>query len=182
MSCRGWGPLLTINAMKTVAELLQTIPQIGQVRWIGASPFPRGPIQSLEKSVIEVGTGLAEDHHARSGRSKRQVTLIQWEHLAVVGSILGRDSIPPELLRRNIAVSGINLLAFRDQRFRIGDVLLEGTGYCHPCSRMEEILGIGGYHAMRGHGGITARVLEAGVIRPGEAVSRAETEIQQTDE
>lgn len=150
--------------MKTVAELLQTVPQVGRVEWIGASPFARGPIEALEKSEIRAGTGLAEDYHARSGRSKRQVTLIQWEHLAVVASIMGRDSIAPELLRRNVAVSGINLQALKDQQFRIGDVLLEGTGFCHPCSRMEEILGTGGYHAMRGHGGITARVLEGGTI------------------
>lgn len=158
--------------MMTVAELIRCVPQIGQVRWIGASPASRAPIQSLERSSIEVATGLAEDHHARSGRSKRQVTLIQWEHLAVVASILGRDAVAPELLRRNIAVSGINLLPFRDQQFRIGDVLLEGTGYCHPCSRMEEILGEGGYHAMRGHGGITARVLEGGIIQIGTKVRR----------
>lgn len=150
--------------MKTVAELLQTVPQVGRVEWIGAIPFARGPIEALEKSEIRAGTGLAEDYHARSGRSKRQVTLIQWEHLAVVASIMGRDSIAPELLRRNVAVSGINLQALKDQQFRIGDVLLEGTGFCHPCSRMEEILGAGGHHAMRGHGGITARVLEGGTI------------------
>jgi MOSC domain-containing protein YiiM len=156
--------------MQTIAELLAIHPQIGRVEWIGASPARRAPVQSLSRSVINAGTGLAEDHHARSGRSKRQVTLIQWEHLAVVASILGRDPIPPELVRRNLAVAGINIAALKDQHFRIGDVLLEGTGYCHPCSRMEEVLGPGGYQAMRGHGGITARVLEGAEITLGATV------------
>lgn len=156
--------------MQTIAELLQSNPQIGRIAWIGASPARRADLKTLDQAFIEAGTGLAEDHHARSGRSKRQVTLIQWEHLAVVAAILGRESLAPELLRRNIAVAGINVQTLKDQRFQIGDVLLEGTGFCHPCSRMEEVLGPGGYQAMRGHGGITARVLEGGHITCGAPV------------
>jgi MOSC domain-containing protein YiiM len=68
-------------------------------------------------------------------------------------------------------VSGINLLALRDAQFEIGGVVFEGAGLCEPCSRMEEVLGVGGYNAMRGHGGIIARVLSSGVIRIGEAVA-----------
>ena len=76
----------------------------------------------------------------------------------------------PEQLRRNLLISGIPLLALKDRRFWVGGVLLEGTGECHPCSRMEETLGAGGYNAVRGHGGITARVITGGPIRTGDAV------------
>ena len=93
------------------------------------------------------------------------MTLIQQEHLAVIAACLGQESIDPSLLRRNIVVSGINLLALKDKTFRIGDALLEFSGLCHPCSKMERQLGAGGYNAMRGHGGITARVLEPGLVR-----------------
>jgi MOSC domain-containing protein YiiM len=98
------------------------------------------------------------------------VTLLQAEHLAVIAAFMGLPAIRPELLRRNLLVADINLGALQNKRFRIGNVLLEGTGYCHPCARMEEALGTGGYNAMRGHGGITARILVGGVIHIGDSV------------
>ena len=155
-------------------RLQRTVPQVGRIEWIGLCPERRAEVEVVERATVEVGTGVKGDHHARSGRGKRQVTLIQAEHLEVVARLLGRDvPVNPALLRRNLVVSGINLWALRQLRFRIGSALLEGTGPCPPCSRMEENLGAGGYHAMRGHGGITAIVVEPGELRVGDAVSLA---------
>ena len=103
-------------------------------------------------------------------QAKRQVTLIQHEHLPVVAALTGRDAVTPDRLRRNLVVSGINLIALKEKKFRVGEVLLEGTGPCAPCSLMEHNLGPGGYNAMRGHGGITAIVLKGGTIHVGDAV------------
>jgi MOSC domain-containing protein YiiM len=158
--------------MRTIAELKATLPQVGHVEWIGISPAARADIVTVPVVELLAGRGIVGDHHAK-GRveSERQVTLIQSEHLVAVASLVGRDAVPPALVRRNVAVSGINLLALKGQQFRLGDVLFEYTGPCEPCSRMEEILGPGGYNAMRGHGGITARVLTGGTFQIGDEVA-----------
>jgi len=154
-----------------IQTLLNTLPQTGEVLWIGLRPGHRQPVESVDGAEAVPGNGLVGDRfRGRGDESQRQVTLIQAEHLTAVGSFLGGGPIDPTLTRRNIVVSGINLLALKDKRFRIGDAVLEYTGNCHPCSLMEDSLGPGGYNAMRSHGGITARVVEGGLIRVGDSV------------
>ena len=152
-----------------IKELLKTIPQVGEVQKITVRTERRGEVQEKESVLAIVGTGLEGDHYKKVD-GKRQVTLIQEEHLDVVGAILKKEEIDVKLTRRNIVVKGINLISLKNQQFQIGEAILEGTGDCHPCSRMEENFGHGGYNAMRGHGGLTARVIKGGLIKKGDKV------------
>ncbi|WP_421876835.1 MOSC domain-containing protein [Marinoscillum sp.] len=153
---------------KPINDLIKNLPQTGIVHWIGIRPERKQPLQEVNTVEVTEEKGLVGDHYsARS--NKRQVTLIQQVHLDAVSSFMDTD-VTPFMTRRNIVVKGINLFALRDVQFQIGEVVLEGTGYCHPCSRMEENLGPGGYNAMRGHGGITARVVIGGKIKVGDEI------------
>lgn len=156
--------------MSEMQELLDDVPHVGRLEWIGCSARREADIDACEVAVVEVGTGISGDHHATGGDSKRQVTLIQAEHLPVIAGVCGAETIAPEQCRRNLVVSGINLLSLKKRRFQIGGVILEGTGPCAPCSRMESTIGPGAYQAMRGHGGITAIVHQGGTIRIGDSV------------
>ena len=153
-----------------VKELLEYIPQTGKLEWIGIRPGKKQELIELKSARIVQGSGVEGDRFRGSISGKRQVTLIQQEHMQVVAEILGKSKIDPGLIRRNLVVSGINLLSLKHQTFQIGKTVLETTGICDPCSRMEENLGSGGYNAMRGHGGITAKVIEAGEILIGDLV------------
>lgn len=147
--------------------LMERNARPGRLVWIGFRPARRAPMTPVEAAEIEAA-GLAADRRESPG--KRAVTLLQAEHLPVIANFLGRREIAPALLRRNLVVEGINLLGLRTRRFRLGSAVLEGSGLCAPCSRMEETLGPGGYAAVRGHGGITARVAQPGRIALGDAL------------
>jgi MOSC domain-containing protein YiiM len=169
-----------VIVMETLAERLAVLPQVGRVEWIGLSPHPRGELQAVSHAVLLVDHGLEGDHHAKhKAGSKRQVTFMQAEHLPAIASMVHMTDISPGLLRRNVVIAGINLLALKGRRFRIGDCELAGTGPCDPCSRMEENLGPGGLNAMRGHGGLTAKVLAGGTIKIGDEV-RALGSVEET--
>ena len=153
-----------------VKDLFKIIPQKGRVEWLGIRKKKNENLSVIGSIKVKKVTGLVGDHFKGSHSGKRQVTLIQEEHLSVISSILGGKRIDPIQTRRNIVVSGINLLSLKHQRFRVGSVILETTGICAPCKRMEENLGPGGYNAMRGHGGITANVIKEGEIKLGDKI------------
>lgn len=157
--------------METMQTLFDILPQVGRLEWIGLRPERLGEIAIVDEAVLVADRGIQGDHKV-TGRAgtKRQVTLIQHEHLTAVAGMLHRDRVPSELTRRNLVVSGINLLALKGKQFRVGEALLEFSGPCEPCSRMEANLGPGGFNAMRGHGGITAKVIEGGAIHIGDEV------------
>jgi MOSC domain-containing protein YiiM len=150
-------------------ELFDTMPQRGRVDWIGIRPGKRQPLEAQQAVEVTLEDGIIGDHY-KGETKKRQVTLIQSEHIGLVANVMGKEKVSPGELRRNIVVSGVNLLAFAERQFQVGEVILEMTGKCHPCSRMEENLGPGGYNAMRGHGGITTRVIKGGKINIGDEV------------
>ncbi len=150
-----------------LAEMMARHARVGRLDWIGLRSERYAPIDVVTEVQIE-DAGLAGDH-GRPG--KRAVTLIQAEHLPAIAAFADLEVVTAQELRRNLVISGLNLLALRKGLLRIGDVVLEIHGPCPPCSRMEKILGAGGYNAMRGHGGWYASVVQTGRIAVGDQVA-----------
>lgn len=160
---------MPLSPDSSLARLMANLPRAGRVEWIGLRPARDQAMRPVRQAEAAAGAGLAGDRYS-GGSGKRGITLIQAEHLPVIAALAQRPDLAPALLRRNVVVSGIPLVALKERRFRIGDVVLEGTESCDPCSRMEDALGPGGYNAMRGHGGLCARIVEGGTFGIGDAV------------
>lgn len=170
------------NATNSNLRVLTTqFAQTGKLDAIYLRPA-RGVACNQPSTVVAIaGRGLQGDRTSLVASrnpfgSNRQVTLMQAEHITVLEKLLNK-SIDAALFKRNLVVAGINLLAakslFKDHPIRliIGNVELEITGPCEPCSKMESILGKGAYNAMRGHGGVTARIVIGGELEVGDVVN-----------
>ena len=150
-----------------LAEMMARHARPGQLDWIGLRAQRYADMTVVGHAAV-TDAGLEGDH-GRAG--KRAVTLIQAEHLPVIAALADRAAVLPEEVRRNLVVSGLNLLALRKGLLRVGTAILRVEGPCPPCSRMEKTLGPGGYNAMRGHGGWYASVVTPGRIQQGDEVA-----------
>jgi MOSC domain-containing protein YiiM len=165
--------------MKDLPALAAAFAHPGRLEAILLRPARGQPAVAVGEVRAVEGSGLEGDRTSRGrGGGRRQVTLVQAEHLPVVAALLRREAIDPAVLRRNLVVSGVNLLAARSPfpgqavRMHLGaEVVLEITGPCEPCSKMEDSLGAGAWNGLRGHGGVTARVLRGGRLAVGDPVT-----------
>jgi MOSC domain-containing protein YiiM len=98
-----------------------------------------------------------------------QITLISGEDLDHIESELGLRIKNGEH-RRNVITRGIELSDLRRKRFRVGEALLEYDRPRPPCKHVQDITEPGMTRALKNRGGICARVVEAGVIRPGDSI------------
>lgn len=152
------------------ARYLNDLPA-GKLEWIGLRPARKEAMNVVECAVAIKGFGLEGDRRCQGSEgSARQVSIISVEYIDTIARLLKKDAIDPAILRRNLVVSGINLTALRHQRFQIGDCILEATALCHPCLRMEQVLGKHGVAAMLGHGGLCAKITTAGTLTIGDKV------------
>jgi MOSC domain-containing protein YiiM len=151
---------------------------LGSVEAICIAPAAGDPMQSLGEVEAIVGVGLAGDRYAAgigfysprpTDPGAREVTLFEAEVLDTVQSDFGMALSAAEH-RRNLTVRGVRLAALLGQRFRIGEVLLEGVKDCPPCEHLQQLVGKPVLQPLVDRGGLRARVVEGGTLRVGDAV------------
>ena len=130
----------------------------------------RDPMKSVDSAEMTAGFGIEGDRHAVSEgvRTARQVLLMDEETLAKFGLNSGD-------VRENITTSGIDMHSIEaGQRVALGDsAVVEITGFCTPCARMDEIRD-GLRVELEEQRGMLATVIEGGPIAVGDSVKAQE--------
>lgn len=165
-----------MNTVAAIEALKNHFVCDGYIEWIGVRPARGVAMRECERARLQTGRGIEGDRAGQRPGGKRQLTLIQAEYLPLLRTWLGQPDLHWRQLRRNVVVRGINLNALLGHKLRLGDAMIEVSGLCHPCKRLEEQLGFGVFNVMRGHGGLTARVLTDGAIRCGDKVTVVDAE------
>jgi len=142
---------------------------MGNVVSIHRVAVKEGLACALESANFIADFGLEGDWRSRKGRG-RQITLIEAESLEFVTDALKLKTIPEGASRRQVVVQGIALNDTVGKRLKLGPLLIEVTGLCEPCKRMESAIGPGAWWAMNNRGGVCGRIIEGGILRPGDEV------------
>ena len=121
-------------------------------------------MEELREARAVADFGLQGCTHAQPGGT-RQVLLVDREALEAM-------ELRPGLLWENITTDGLNVNSLEiGQHLRIGEVLLEVMMVCTPCNQMERIRP-GLRRELWGRRGKLCRVLQGGVIRPGDSIEK----------
>jgi len=148
----------------------------GVVEGIYVTSQGSAAMERVEEVTTVEGCGIEGDRYCEgTGFWTRygdvcQVTLIEGEDLDFIENELG-ISVKDGQHRRNIITRGVRLLDLRRKRFRVGEVLLEFDRSRPPCRHVQDLSEPGMTRALKGRGGICARVVEAGQIRAQDAIT-----------
>jgi MOSC domain-containing protein YiiM len=132
-------------------------------------------MERVEEVKTVEGRGIEGDRYcAGTGFWSRygdvcEVTLIAGEDLDFIETELGIGVKNGEH-RRNIVTRGISLDDLRRKKFRVGEAVLEYDRPRPPCRHVQDLSEPGMTRALKGRGGICARVLRAGSIRVHDAI------------
>jgi MOSC domain-containing protein YiiM len=130
------------------------------------------PVISVDQVECVAGQGLVDDRFfGHKENYKGQVTFFaaeMYENLCEKLQVTDRD---PSVFRRNILTRGADLNALIGKTFEIQGIRFEGMSECSPCYWMDQAFAPGAEEALKGHGGLRARILTTGTLRRENADS-----------
>jgi MOSC domain-containing protein YiiM len=140
--------------------------------FVGHHGIEPGDAPAIKVDEVEcvAGSGLRGDRYFDFKENyKGQVTFFSMEVYEDVCARFQAADLPPSIFRRNILVRGVDLNSLIGHEFEIQGVKFAGTQEAAPCHWMNHVFADGAEEALRGRGGLRARILNDGILRCGAA-------------
>jgi hypothetical protein len=129
---------------------------------------PGGPHPTIEVPQIEcvAGRGICGDRFFDFKENyKGQITFFAEEVYEDLCERFGVLDKSPAVFRRNAITRGVDLNALIGVEFEVQGVRFIATEECKPCYWMDQAFHAGAEVAMKGRGGLRARILTDGVLQ-----------------
>ncbi|MGJ8640742.1 MAG: MOSC domain-containing protein [Opitutaceae bacterium] len=123
-------------------------------------------IESVDSIECIAGRGIIGDRYFDHKEDfKGQITFFDWSIYQRIKNDFDLANLDPSKFRRNVLVEGIDLNTLIGERFTLQGVEFEGAEECRPCYWMDEAVNPGVHEALKGHGGLRARILTSGTLK-----------------
>jgi MOSC domain-containing protein YiiM len=123
----------------------------------------------IEVPEIEclAGRGLRGDRYFDHKENyKGQITFFSLDVFDELCGALQVEAVPSSAVRRNVFVRGVDLIELIGKDFEIQGIRFHGTEESRPCYWMDRAIAPGTQEFLRGRGGLRARILTNGILRP----------------
>ena len=123
------------------------------------------PMVEVPQVECVAGSGLRGDRYfGHKPDYKGQVTFFAFETHEAMIEHFSLPDLDPSAYRRNIITRGIDLNALIGREFELQGVRFIGTEEAKPCLWMNRAVADGAEAALRGRGGLRARILTGGTL------------------
>lgn len=134
-------------------------------------PAGTNPVREVREGRCIEGRGIEGDRFfGKDAGHKGQITFFADEVHKSLCERLNVWDKPSSVFRRNAITRGVDLNTLIGQEFELQGVRFFGTEECRPCYWMDQTFGPGAEAALRGRGGLRARILTSGMLLAGEGI------------
>ena len=128
-------------------------------------PAGEHPLRAMNEIRCVAGRGVAGDRFFDFKKDyKGQITFFSGDVFDEVCRALNVGGKSAGVTRRNVITRGIDLNSLVGKRFELQGVTFEGVCECSPCHWMNDAIAPGAEEALRGRGGLRARILTDGLL------------------
>ncbi len=144
---------------------------MGKIEFINITSTSDNKTCYLNQVFLEKNKGIVNDRYYNNFKSKKeQVTLINQEEIDIFNKKI-KKNVAYKDFRRNIIISGINLIKYVNKKIIIQNVTLKIHELCQPCNYLQNKLAIPNLVKMLvNKSGVRAEILSSGFISVGDKI------------